>query len=121
MTLLDAHRTLLVWDTEGAPPVGGWTTVLWSSFGVRGDPEAISIPKLVEEQADTLKARYLAWIYDLGETRLSGKRLVDHLELRPGFSYWWLTLLGEKIYGESPGPYDAVRFFALEDLTQALY
>lgn len=88
---------------------------------MRGDPEAISIPKLVEEQADTLKARYLAWIYDLGETRLSGKRLVDHLELRPGFSYWWMTLLAEKIYSESPGPYDAVRFFALEDLTQALY
>jgi hypothetical protein len=35
---------------------------------------------LVEDNADVLKARYLAWIYDLGEKRVDGKRLVDRLE-----------------------------------------
>jgi len=113
--------TLFVWDTEGPPPIGDWTTVLWSGFGDGGAPDAISIPKLVEEHADALRARYLAWIYELGETHLNGKRLVDHLELRPGFSYWWMTLLVEKSYGKSDRLYDAIRFFLLEDLAQSLH
>jgi surface carbohydrate biosynthesis protein (TIGR04326 family) len=117
----DRALSLLIWDAEGAPPVGSWTTALWRSFGVSATPDAISIPKLVEEQADTLKARYLAWIHELGETRIKGKRLVDHLDLRPGFSYWWMSLLVEKSYGKSPRLYDAVRLFALEDLTQELH
>ena len=110
--------TLLVWDTEGSPPSGNWTTILWSRFGEANDPDVISIPTLVEEQADTLRMRYLAWIHELGETRIDGKRLTDCLELRPGFSYWWMTLLVEKSYGKTTRLYDAVRLFALEDLTQ---
>ena len=111
-------RTLLVWDAEGSPPSGNWTTILWSRFGEANDPDVISIPTLVEEQADTLRMRYLTWIHELGETHIDGKKLTDCLELRPGFSYWWMTLLVEKSYGKSTRLYDAVRFFALEDLTQ---
>lgn len=116
----DANKggTLLVWDTEGSPPAGNWTTILWSGFGKANDPDIISIPTLVEEQADTLRMRYLTWIHELGETRIDGKRLTDRLELRAGFSYWWMTLLVEKSYAKSARLYDAVRFFALEDLTQ---
>lgn len=114
----DREHTLLVWDAEGSPPVGNWITVLWSRFGGTNDPDIISIPTLVEEQADTLRARYLAWIHELGETHIHGKRLTDCLELRPGFSYWWMTLLAEKSYGKSTRLYDAVRLLALEDLIQ---
>lgn len=110
------RRRLLVWDAEGIPPVGDWITVLWSSFGEVGDTSVVSMPKLVEEQADTLRSRYLFWIYELGETRINDKRLVDQLELRPGFSYWWMTLLVEKSYGKSTRLHDVVKFFALEDL-----
>lgn len=116
----DANKggTLLVWDAEGSPPSGNWTTILWSRFGEANDPDVISIPTLIEEQADTLKMRYLAWIRELGETRIDGKRLTDCLELRPGFSYWWMTLLMEKSYAKSARLYDAVRLLVLEDLTQ---
>ena len=113
--------TLLVWDAEGLPPVGSWTTILWSGFGKTNDPSIISIPTLVEEQADALRIRYLAWIHELGETHSNGKRLTDCLELRPGLSYWWMTLLAEKSYAKSTRLYDAVRFLALEDLTQTLH
>lgn len=110
-------HTLLVWDAEGPPPVGDWTTVLWSSFGKANDPNVISIPTLVEEQADALRARYLAWIYELGETRINGKRLVDHLELRPGFSYWWMTLQAQKFNASGRSQIDnVIKAFALESL-----
>lgn len=115
-----AH-TLLVWDAEGSPPVGDWTTVLWSSFGKASDPSVISIPTLVEEQADALRARYLAWIYELGETRINGKRLVDHLELRPGFSYWWMTSMAQKFNASGTSQIDnAIKAFALESLVLEL-
>ena len=74
----DKRRTFLIWHAEGTPPVGDWTTVLWSGFAKTARSELISIPKFVEEHAESLRARYLSWIYELGETRINGKRLVDH-------------------------------------------
>ena len=71
---------VFVWDAEGLPPESDWTVVLWWSFAESVFQSAVSIPKLVEDNADVLKARYLAWIYDLGEKRVDGKRLVDRLE-----------------------------------------
>ena len=111
------NHTLLVWDAEGSPPAGNWTTVLWSGFGEASDSTIISVPKLVEEHADTFKARYLAWIHELGETRINGKRLIDHLELRPGFSYWWMTSLAQKFNVSGISQIDnAIKAFALEGL-----
>ena len=74
-----------------------------------------SIPKFVEDNAVVLKARYLAWIYDLGEKRIDGRRLVDHLELRPSFSYWWMTAIAQKsTYVGPPHITDVIRLMAFD-------
>lgn len=71
----------------------------------------------MEEQADDLRTRFLGWLYDLGEKLINGKRIIDHLELRPNFSYWWLTLGVEKgNYFELDHAYNAIRLLALERL-----
>ena len=112
--------TFLVWDGEGVAPKGKWTVVLWRTFKDANEPSVYSIPKLVEKQAHFLRARYLAWIYELGEAYIGRKRLVDHLELRPGFSYWWMTLLVYKANAySSPQIVDAIKMFALQDLVDA--
>jgi surface carbohydrate biosynthesis protein (TIGR04326 family) len=112
----DECSTFLIWDCEGAPPKGTWIPVLWRSY-CEGDYLAHSIPRLVEEQDDALRSRFLAWIYDLGESQIEGKRLVDHLELRPGLSYWWMTLVAEKSNAyKSPQIVDVLKMFVLEDL-----
>jgi surface carbohydrate biosynthesis protein (TIGR04326 family) len=104
-----------VWDAESLPPAGNWKTVLWSSFGEESSSEAISIPLLVEENADILRRRYLSWIHDVGEMIVDGRRLVDQLQLRPGFSYWWMTLFAEKCnYSKSPHIEEAIRLMAFE-------
>lgn len=111
------HPTFLIWDGEGAPPKGKWIPVLWRSFGDDDSATTHSLPKIVEEQADALRERYLACIYDLGEAQIKGKRLVDHLELRPGFSYWWMTLIAEKSNAyKSPQIVNALKLLALEKL-----
>ncbi len=55
-----------------------------------------SLPVYVEKHSNRLRDKYLAWIHDLGESQISGKRLIDHLALEEGLSYWWMTLLVEK-------------------------
>lgn len=111
-----APPVFLVWDNDADPPKGEWIPILWRGYGQGGDAEEYSIPRLVEEQADTLRARFLAWIYDLGETQFAGRRFLDCLALRPGLSYWWMTLLAEKNYCKSRWLSEAVKLLALEEL-----
>jgi surface carbohydrate biosynthesis protein (TIGR04326 family) len=112
----DKRPSFLIWDDEGTPPKGKWIPVLWRSYA-GGDNPMHSIPSLVEEQADTLRSRFLACIYEIGDAQIKGKRLVDHLELRPGFSYWWMTLVAEKSNAyKSLQIIDVLKMLALEDL-----
>ena len=106
---------VFVWDAEGLPPDVDWTVVLWRGSTESAFQSAVSIPKFVEDNAVVLKGRYLAWIYDLGERLIDGKRLIDHLELRPGFSYWWMTAIAQKLtYVGSPHITDAIRLMAFD-------
>lgn len=113
------RSTFLVWDGEGQPPEGDWIPVLWRRFSEADGASAHSIPTRLEDQADALRARFLGWLYDLGEAHIDGRRLVDCLAMRPGFSYWWTTLLVEKSYAKSSRLLDAIKLLALEDLVGA--
>ncbi len=106
---------VLIWDVDGAPPAGDGLVVLWRAFTRGADAGVISVSALIEVNAESLRARYLTWVYELGETLIKGKRLLDHLEIRPGFSYWWMTLLAEKCnYSKSPQINDAIKLLAFE-------
>lgn len=108
--------TVLIWDANEPHPSGNYTTVLWRGFSDGTSPSIVSIPHLIEENAETLRARYLAWVYELGELIIQGRRLIDHLQLRPGFSYWWMTLFVEKCnYSKSPHIVDAIRLLAFTE------
>jgi surface carbohydrate biosynthesis protein (TIGR04326 family) len=90
--------------------------MLWRSLGDDASTDSVSIPQLIEADAGNLRARYLAWVHEFGERQVQGRRLVDHLEVRPGFSFWWMTLLAEKCnFSKSPQITDAVRLMAFEN------
>src|SRR3989338_8190745 len=108
--------TLQIWDSEESLSNSYDKTILWRGFGNSLSPDVISLPLLIEENAKLLRSRYLSWIYDLCETRIDGRRLIEHLELRPGFSYWWMTLFAEKCnFAKSPQIDDAIRLMAFDD------
>ena len=65
--------------------------------------------------AERLRAKYLAWIHDMGESQINGRRLLDHLSFKDGLSYWWMTLFVEKSLYKSPIS-DVIRLFALEEI-----
>lgn len=113
--------TLLIWDAEEPPEVTSGKTALWQRFSDGASRNIVSIPMLVEKNADALKQRYLSWIYALGEAKIQGNRLVDHLELRPGLSYWWMSLSAQKCnYSRSIPIGNALRLMALEDWASEL-
>ena len=107
---------VLIWDLEELPEITNDKVALWRSFSCGSVKSTVSIPALVEINADILRQRYLAWVYELGNTLIQGRKLVDCLEIRPGFSYWWMTLFVEKCnYSKSPQIYNAIKLMAFQD------
>jgi len=109
---------VIIWDTSGEPNLSetaGKLVVLWQSYETFHFKRAVSIPQLVEKNADLLRSRYLSWVFELGQTQVDGKSLIDCLEIRSGLSYWWMTLLNEKCnWAKSPNIEDAIRIFAFD-------
>ena len=116
---LPRQGVLFIWDDTGVAPSGDWTTLLWQQFPDINNPSDISIVQLVEQNAEELRFKYLAWIYDLGETKIEGKRVIDHLSIRAGFSYWWTSSIGQKFNCSGTSKInDAIKALALEEFVR---
>ena len=112
---MSINKTVLIWDSPEPIPDGDEFMVFWQSDTVVNLGKEISIPQVVEENADELRSQYLSFIYDLGEIKINNERVIDNLEIRSGFSFWWMTLLVEKCnYSKSPQIYNIIRFMAFE-------
>jgi len=104
---------LLIWDREGEAPNFAGIRLLWRAFNSDCSVDIVSLPEFIEKNADNLKAIYLAWVYDLGQTGIGCARIIDQLRVRNGLSYWWMTLLTEKCnYIKSPQIDEAIRLLA---------
>lgn len=109
--------SLRVWDVEGIPEASSDLTVLWRGSASHRAVNQLPIAHRVEDRADAFRSRYLAWIHDFGEARVDGRRVIDHLVLRPGLSFWWMSSLAQQfnMSGRS-GIDDILKAMALEEL-----
>jgi surface carbohydrate biosynthesis protein (TIGR04326 family) len=105
---------IVVWDQRGEPPPGPHEVLCWQSY--REGQSVASVPRYLETHAQRIRGKYLAFIHDLGEYHIRGKRVIDHFDLERGFSLWWMTLLAEKSPLKSPRIYDCLRMIALEEM-----
>jgi surface carbohydrate biosynthesis protein (TIGR04326 family) len=105
---------LVVWASLDEPDLGLGEVLNWCRYA--DDPGRTSIPRYLEDHGERLRARYLEFINDLGEQRIDGRRVVEHLDLGDGFSFWWMTWLAEKSPFKSPRIYDCLRLMALEEI-----
>lgn len=105
--------SLLIWDSREEPPANEGIVYRWSGREENGGVR--SVMQYVEAHGERLRAKYLAWIHDLGELRIRGQRLIDRLAYDDSFSYWWMTLLVEKDPYKSPIT-DAIRLLALDEI-----
>ena len=107
---------LIVCDSETQLPVEDCGILNWSSYFSIEKDNIFSLPQLIDKEKKHLRSQYLELIYDWGELRIDGKRLVDCLEIRPNFSYWWMTLLSEKCNAiKSPQIDNAIKLLAFKD------
>lgn len=107
------RASVVVWALEGEPPDAG-EVLLWDSYADGSRMQ--SVPRYLEAHARRLRSRYLEFIHDLGERRINGKSVAEHLDLGDGFSFWWMTRLAEKSPFKSPQLYDCLRLMALEEM-----
>lgn len=102
---------VLVWDRDGAPPEGPGEVWLWRAYAAER-----SVPARLEANAERLRAKYLAFVRDIGQARVDGRRIVEHLSLDGEFSFWWMTWIAEKSPFKSPGVYACLRVLAFEEV-----
>ena len=117
--LMHRKSDLLVWDLDNQSDDKVPDVIYWSSYTSSESDGIFSIPQLVEQNSDHLKAKYLRLIYEFGEAKVNGKRIIDHLIIRQNFSYWWMTLFAEKCnYAKSPQINNIIKLMALEQWLQ---
>lgn len=108
------YKVLWVWDHSEEPENCDEALVYrWGSY--IQDNQSNSIPHYVELNGDRLRAKYLAFVHDLGETKVGNKTLIEHLAFEDKLSYWWMTLFVEKSVYKSPIT-EIIRAIALEEI-----
>jgi surface carbohydrate biosynthesis protein (TIGR04326 family) len=110
----NSKDVMCIWDQNQVPEVRDGA-LIYSWNGYKGSSDVEYILDYVEEHADRLRDKYLAFIHDLGEIKVSGESVIDHLILGNGLSYWWLSLFVEKSLYKSPIT-DSIRLLALEEI-----
>lgn len=110
----DTSRSMIILDDDAVWNKPGFRIVYWAEFDVPDGSD--SMPLLVEKQAAELRKEYLSFVHDLGEYRLRGRSLREHLRLDEGFSFWWMTLIAEKAPMRGTGIYKLFKLRALERL-----
>jgi surface carbohydrate biosynthesis protein (TIGR04326 family) len=94
--------------------------VYWNTYetAVNG----ISVPEYLDKNEDRIRARYNAFIHDLGELKLkSGVNIKQHFQYRSGYNIWWMSLLVEKNLVKSPEISDCLKLFAFEEILIHFY
>ena len=89
--------------------------VAWSAFG-DDDARHHSLPDLIRHHRDRYRSSLLDVFRQIESTVHGGRDTIDALSLRADLSYWWMTLVFAKRWGDLGVLPDAVKVLALADL-----
>lgn len=110
------QNSILVWDHSRDLPDFSGSIYLWSDYSEDHSKNQFSIPKYIDQNRVRLREQYNSLLYRFGEVRLRNKRVVDWLQIRPGLSYWWMTLIVESNYGKSSFMTSFIKLLAFEEI-----
>ena len=112
-------ENILLWDSDQAPPASYKRVVLWRQFcGDMPPTQFISLPEYIEEHSLRLRNKYLAFINQVGDSINDGESVQSLLQIRPSFSYWWMTLFASTRWHPSSHSTEAIKLLALEELLE---
>jgi surface carbohydrate biosynthesis protein (TIGR04326 family) len=114
---LDLPRNILLWDKDEPPPSTNDIIIFWNAFKTSDfTSSSISIPDYVDENSTHLRTRFLGFVHEIGNSQIGTKTVIEHLQIRPTFSYWWLTLFASKRWHPNSHVNEAVKIIALEEI-----
>ena len=112
---------IVIWDIDNKQklevlrkkPV---TVIMWNGYKDDTSNSFLSVLKLIETKPYYYRKKYLNWVYSLNNIKYKNKKLFDHFEINPNFSFWSMSLLNEK-YNliKSPEINDAIKLIAFEE------
>ncbi len=105
---------MTLWDSSEEPSKCNGLVYAWRGYAETDS--VYSLLRYVEIYGERLRLKYLTWIHDLGQSQVDCKRLIEHLALGDGFSYWWMTVFAEQDPWKSSCITDAIRLLALEEI-----
>ena len=88
-------KNYIIWDLVSDPPKNSFG-ILYSSYDLKNLDKFVSLPEFVEDNAESIKADYLNFIYKLGMMEHNGAKLIEYFQLNDNYNYWWSTLINEK-------------------------
>jgi surface carbohydrate biosynthesis protein (TIGR04326 family) len=106
--------SIVIWDAATNPEKTKNLVLFWRGCAI--EESGISIPSYLVKHDERLRAKYLTFIYELGEKKFGDKSLVEYLCNDDGLSYWWLTHLAEKNPLQSQSVYQCLKLLALEEI-----
>ena len=112
--IFNMARKILICDKIARIANDADVLIYWDLFSELED--AYSIPQVVEDNFDEFRDKYLEWLFDLGNTSIKGRRLIEHFKIRDDFSVWCMSLLKEKNQRKSSSIYDVFRMMAFDKI-----
>ena len=96
------------------------TVIYWNDFGANQTNDFISLPTYIEQNEEALRSRFLEYVYEVGQSQIDGKTIIERLRLDEDFSYWWLTLFALRRTHPNSGIPETIKLFALEEIVKKL-
>ena len=114
-------KSLLLWCSEDNSPPPEDFTVYWSQYISEQERGAgnVSLPEVINNDVSFWKSRYLSWLNQVGQMPCRNKTVVDALLIRPGLSYWWMTIPSEFSFSPTTIAYATMRLWALAQIADA--
>ena len=114
-------KKLLLWCSPEHTPPPGHFSVYWAQYISEQESKAgnISLPELLNENASYWKLRYLSWLETVGKNSYGATTVVDALLVRPGLSYWWMTIPSDYSFNPTSIAYATLRLWALVQIADA--
>ncbi len=113
--------TLTIWASDSPPPHDTGFLVFWHTFLPTDPPPTwFSLPEEVHRDRVRLRSQYLKWLHEVGVTKVKGSTLIDRMAIRPGLSYWWMTIPADFSLAPNSPAYVASRMMALAQLAHQL-